>query len=103
MMNVALLRVLFTHTMLVRPRWRSADWRSWGRWRPTSLYEFSAASLDQPRLTALLDHGVPAYVWPHADRHIWYIGNTGTHLRAIARATGTRLLWEPSPLTAARR
>ncbi|MGW5135443.1 hypothetical protein [Streptomyces sp. NPDC004135] len=42
-------------------------------------------------------------MWPHADRHIWYIGNTGPRLRAIARATGTRLLWEPSPLTAARR
>ncbi|MGV9456866.1 hypothetical protein [Streptomyces sp. NPDC003635] len=150
MMNVALLRVLFTHAMLVRPRLAlgrlavlgplAADPRhravrmflDLGRSFPPhypvtesieetlldehalarmldygviaprlpALYEFSAASLDQPRLTALLDQGVPAYVWPHADRHIWYIGNTGPHLRAIARATGTRLLWEPSPLSA---
>ncbi|MGW3248750.1 hypothetical protein [Streptomyces sp. NPDC001070] len=71
--------------------------------RLTELYEFSAAALEQPRLTALLDDGVPAYAWPHADRPIWYIGNTGRHLRAVARATGVRLRWEPSPLAPARR
>ncbi|MGW7363120.1 hypothetical protein ACWGI8_06755 [Streptomyces sp. NPDC054841] len=153
MMNVALLRVLFTHAMLVQPRLAlgrlaalgplMADPRhravkmflDLGRSFPPqypvttpieetvldehalarmldygviaprlpALYEFSAASLNQPRLTALLDDGVPAYVWPHADRPIWFIGNTGPHLRAIARATGVRLLWEPSPLAPARR
>ncbi|WP_328393889.1 hypothetical protein OHS70_04530 [Streptomyces sp. NBC_00390] len=153
MMNVALLRVLFTHAMLVRPRLAlgrlaalgpvMADPRhrtvkmylDLGRSFPTeypvstpieetlldehalarmldygviaprlpALYEFSAASLDQPRLTDLLDDGVPAYAWPHADRPIWYIGNTGPHLAAIARATGVRLLWERSPLARAHR
>ncbi|MEU0395810.1 hypothetical protein ABZ208_24105 [Streptomyces sp. NPDC006208] len=153
MMNVALLRILFTHAMLVRPRLAlgrlaalgpvMADPRhrtvkmylDLGRSFPTeypvstpieetildehglarmldygviaprlpALYEFSAASLDQPRLTDLLDDGVPAYAWPHADRPIWYIGNTGPHLAAIARATGVRLLWERSPLTRAHR
>ncbi|MFD4141011.1 hypothetical protein [Streptomyces sp. NPDC058572] len=153
MMNVALLRVLFTHAMLVRPRLAlgrlaalgpvMADPRhrtvkmylDLGRSFPIeypvstpieetlldehalarmldygviaprlpALYEFSAASLDQPRLTDLLDDGVPAYAWPHADRPIWYIGNTGPHLAAIARATGVRLLWERSPLTPAHR
>lgn len=148
MMNVALLRVLFTHAMLVQPRLAlgrlavlgppMADPRhravqmflDLGRSFPpeypvtvpveeaildehalarmldygviaprlTALYECSAALLDQPRLTALLDDGVPAYAWPHADRPIWYIGNTGPHLRAIARASGVRLLWEPSPV-----
>lgn len=71
--------------------------------RLPALYEFSAVSLDLPRLADLLDDGVPAYVWPHADRTIWYIGNTGRHLRAIARATGARPLWEPSPLAPGRR
>ncbi|MFD7446071.1 hypothetical protein [Streptomyces sp. NPDC059909] len=153
MMNVALLRVLFTHAMLVQPRLAlgrlaalgplMADPRhravqmflDLGRSFPPeypvttaveetildehafarmldygliaprlpALYEFSAASLDQPRLTALLDDGVPAYAWPHTDRPIWYIGNTGPHLRAIARVSGVRLLWEPSPLAPARR
>ncbi|MGW1886678.1 hypothetical protein [Streptomyces sp. NPDC001970] len=153
MMNVALLRVLFTHAMLVQPRLALgrlaalgpllADPRhravqmflDLGRSFPPeypvtapvedtildehalarmldygviaprlpALYEFSAASLDQPRLTDLLDDGVPAYAWPHADRPIWYIGNTGPHLRAIARATGVRLLWERSPSAPGRR
>ncbi|MFG2757112.1 hypothetical protein [Streptomyces wuyuanensis] len=153
MMNVALLRVLFTHAMLAEPRLAlgrlaplgplMADPRhrnvrlflDLGRSFPpeypvaapvedsvldehalarvldygliaprlTGLYEFSAASLDQPRLTDLLDDGVPAYAWPRADRSIWYVGNTGRHLRAVARASGTRLLWEPSPVSSARR
>ncbi|MEU4093629.1 hypothetical protein [Streptomyces sp. NPDC026673] len=153
MMNVALLRVLFTHAMLVRPRLAlgplavlgppMADPRhravqmylDLGRSFPprypiataleetvldehplarvldygviaprlNALYAFSAASLDQPRLTALLDDGVPAYAWRHADRPIWYLGNTGPHLRAVARVTGVRLLWEPSPSARARR
>ncbi|MFD5567431.1 hypothetical protein [Streptomyces cadmiisoli] len=148
MMNVALLRVLFTHAMLEQPRLAlgrlavfgplMADPRhravqmflDLGRSFPArypvttpmadtvldehalarmldygliaprlpALYEFSAESLAEPRLTALLDDGLPAYVWPHADRAIWYIGNTGPHLRAIARASGARLTWEPSPL-----
>lgn len=81
--------------------------------RLTELYAFSPASPDQPRLTALLDDGVPAhawphdgvpaYAWPHADRRIWRVGNTGRHWRAIARASGTRLLREPSPVRPARR
>ncbi|WP_338673786.1 hypothetical protein V1460_12325 [Streptomyces sp. SCSIO 30461] len=147
MMNVALLRVLFTHAMLVRPglalgplaplgplladpRHRSVQMfldlgRSFPPDYPVSapveetvldehplarmldygliaprlpaLYAFSAMSLGQPRLMSLLDDGVPAYAWPHADRPIWYIGNTGPHLRAIARASGVRLRWQPSP------
>ncbi|MFF3055040.1 hypothetical protein [Streptomyces sp. NPDC057909] len=148
MLNVALLRVLFTHAMLARPRLALGrlaplgplladprhravqmfldlgrsfppqypvietveetilDEHAFARMldygliapRLTALYEFSAASLDQPQLTSLLDDGVPAYAWPHKDRPLWYIGNTGPHLRAIARASGVRLLWEPSPL-----
>ncbi|MFE5813811.1 hypothetical protein [Streptomyces sp. NPDC056479] len=147
MMNVALLRVLFTHAMLanprlalgrlslpgprlVDPRHRSVKLfldlgRSFPREYPVAgtveevvlaehalarmldygliaprlpaLYEFAARALEEPRLTSLLDEGVPAYVWPHADRSVWFIGNTGPHLRAIARMTGVRLRWAPSP------
>jgi hypothetical protein len=154
MINVALLRVLFTHAMLERPRLALgpvaavlgpplADPRhrsvqmflDLGRSFPArypvttpvaetildehalarvldygliaprlpALYEFSAESLEQPGLVSLLDDGVPAYAWPHADRAVWHIGNTGPHLRAIARATGVRLRWEPSPLPPGRR
>ncbi|MFJ9648310.1 hypothetical protein [Streptomyces sp. NPDC101206] len=152
MMNVALLRVLFTHAMLVRPRLALgrlavlgpplADPRrrtvqmflDLGRSFPIeypvaapientildehalarmldygliaprlpAVYDFSAASLEQPRLRELLDDGVPAYAWPHSDRPIWYFGNTGPHLRVIARASGTRLLWQRSPLAPSR-
>ncbi|WP_326570596.1 hypothetical protein OIE69_04395 [Actinacidiphila glaucinigra] len=70
--------------------------------RLPGLYAFSAVSLEEPRLTALLDDGVPAYAWAHADRRIWYVGNTGPHLRAIARLTGVRLRWDPSPRWAGR-
>lgn len=63
--------------------------------RLPALYEFAAEALEEPRLTSLLDDGVPAYVWPHADRSVWFTGNTGPHLRAIARMTGARLLWAP--------
>ncbi|MFJ8636281.1 hypothetical protein [Streptomyces sp. NPDC093568] len=147
MMNVALLRVLYTHAMLANPRlalgWlavvgprlvdprhRSVKWfldlgRSFPREYPvagsveevvlaehalarmldygliaprlTALYAYAAEALEEPRLTSLLDDGVPAYVWPHADRSVWFVGNTGPHLRAIARTTGVRLLWDPSP------
>ncbi|MER5472813.1 hypothetical protein [Streptomyces sp. NPDC002685] len=147
MMNVALLRVLFTHAMLVRPRLALgplavlgpllADPRSrtvrmfldLGRSFPSdypvavpveeaildehalarsldygliaprlsALYAYSALSLEEPRLTSLLDDGVPAYAWPRSDRAIWYTGNTGPHLRMVARATGARLRWESRP------
>ncbi|MFD7873053.1 hypothetical protein ACFV5G_02800 [Streptomyces sp. NPDC059766] len=147
MMNVALLRVLFTHAMLVRPRlmlgWlapfgpRLADPRyatvKWfldlGRSFPPvypvalptedtildehalarmldygviaprlpALYALSAATLEEPRLMAFLDAGVPAYVWTRAERPLWYVGNTGAHLRLIARVTGVHLRWPPSP------
>ncbi|MFJ4987694.1 hypothetical protein ACIP9H_28315 [Streptomyces sp. NPDC088732] len=153
MMNVALLRVLFTHAMLVRPRLALGRAAAFGPLladprhravrmfldlgrsfppdypvttpvdatvldehalarmldyglivpRLPALYAFSAESLEQPRLTALLDDGVPAYVWPRTERSTWYVGNTGPHLRAIARASGSRLSWEPSPLAPARR
>ncbi|MFF3417483.1 hypothetical protein ACFYW9_22680 [Streptomyces sp. NPDC002698] len=147
MMNVALLRVLFTHAMLVRPRlalgwlgplgpllvdprYRTVKWfldlgRSFPAVYPVTLptvdtildehavarmldygviaprlpalYAFSAAALEEPRLMAFLDAGVPAYVWTAAERPLWYVGNTGAHLRFIARVTGTHLSWPPSP------
>lgn len=153
MMNVALLRVVYTHAMvanprlalgplsfpgprLVDPRHRSVKLfldlaRSFPKNYPVvgsveevvlaehalarmldygliaprlpALYEFAAQELAEPRLTSLLDDGVPAYAWSHADRSIWFIGNTGPHLRAIARVTGVRLRWAPSPYRRRRR
>ncbi|MGX1542412.1 hypothetical protein [Streptomyces adustus] len=147
MMNVALLRVLFTHALLVRPRlmlgwlapfgprlvdprYATVKWfldlgRSFPQVYPVTLptedtildehalarmldygviaprvpalYALSAATLEEPRLMSLLDAGVPAYVWTRAERPLWYVGNTGAHLRLIARMTGVRLRWPPSP------
>lgn len=147
MMNVALLRVLFTHAMLVRPRLMLGHLARLGpllvdprsgtvKWfldlgrsfpavypitlptedtildehalarmldygviapRLPALYAVAAAALEEPRLTTLLDDGVPAYVWTRTERSLWYVGNTGAHLRLIARTTGVRLRWPPSP------
>ncbi len=58
--------------------------------RLPDLYAFAAASLGEPRVPDLLDDGAPAYAWPHADRWLWNAGNTGRHLRVIARLTGAR-------------
>ncbi|MFJ3656834.1 hypothetical protein ACIPPR_26435 [Streptomyces nigra] len=65
--------------------------------RLAALYAFAARALDEPRLPSLLDEGVPAYAWPRADRAVWFVGNTGPHLNAVARATGVRLRWPRTP------
>ncbi|MGY1607559.1 MULTISPECIES: hypothetical protein [unclassified Geodermatophilus] len=141
MMNVALLRLLFTHALVARPRLALGPLARLGpalvdprgptvglfldlrRSFPThyplrlslgqaiaaeqplaraldygviaprlpELYAFSAACLGEPRLTGLLDEGgAPAYAWPPEDRDFWRTGNTGRHLRSIARLTGAR-------------
>jgi hypothetical protein len=65
--------------------------------RLPALYALAAATLEEPRLMTLLDAGVPAYVWTRAERSLWYVGNTGVHLRLIARMTGAHLRWPSSP------
>jgi hypothetical protein len=140
MMNVALLRVLYTHALVVRPRLalgplavlgpalgdprgpgvglfldlrrsfpshyplrlplgqaiaaeqplaRALDYGVIAP-RLQELYEFSAACLGEPRLAGLLDDGAPAYAWAREDRDSWNAGNTGRHLRLLARLTGAR-------------
>lgn len=138
MMNVALIRVLYTHALVARPRLALgplaplgplvADPRrravglfldlrrsfpavypqtasleqaianeqvlaramDYGLIAPRlpELYEFAAGCLEQPRLPDLLNDGTPAYAWPAEQRLVWYTGNRGRHLRAIARVTG---------------
>jgi hypothetical protein len=56
--------------------------------RLPELYEFAAGCLEQRRLTDLLNDGTPAYAWPPEQRVVWYTGNRGRHLRAIAWVTG---------------
>jgi hypothetical protein len=140
MMNVALLRVLYTHALVARPRLalgplaglgpalgdprgpgvglfldlrrsfpshyplrlplgqaiaaeqRLARALDYGVIAPRlpELYEFSAECLGEPRLTGLLDDGAPAYAWAPEDRDLWSAGNTGRHLRTVARLTGAR-------------
>jgi hypothetical protein len=39
--------------------------------RLQTLYEWSAAELDEPDLLDLVRHGSPTYAWPYTDRHVW--------------------------------
>jgi hypothetical protein len=58
--------------------------------RIQALYDFAAQSLEEPRVTELLQDGVPAYVWPHDEREPWLHGGTRALPRLLAWATGAR-------------
>src|SRR3954449_11555980 len=55
------------------------------------LYAFAARSLREPRLEALVNNGVPAYVWPRDVREPWLDGGKRVFPRLLARATGAQL------------
>jgi hypothetical protein len=136
MMNVALIRVLYTHALLARPRLALGPLAPLGplvadpRRRTVGLFldlgrsfpsrlpadRFARAGhradarpgdglrADRaaaaralrvrgrlPRAAAAyrpVDDGTPAYAWPPEQRVVWYTGNRGRHLRAIAWVTG---------------
>jgi hypothetical protein len=54
----------------------------------TVLYDFAAAELGEPRVTALISDGTPCYAWPAEERAPWLTGATWRPGRVIARATG---------------
>jgi hypothetical protein len=58
--------------------------------RVTELYEFAAASLEEPRITKLESDGALCYSWPAEERAPWIAGNRRPMARAIALATGRR-------------
>jgi hypothetical protein len=58
--------------------------------RIQALYDFAARSLGEPRVAQLLRDGVPAYVWPAAERDAWLDGGTKAVPRLLAWATGAR-------------
>ena len=35
------------------------------------LYDWSARKLEQSGLSELVRDGIPAYAWPHSERHVW--------------------------------
>ena len=39
--------------------------------RLQQLYDWSAAELEHPGLSDLIDRGSPAYAWPYAERYVW--------------------------------
>lgn len=55
--------------------------------RLSDLYAFSAASLGEPRLMALLDDGVPCYSWPASVRAPWLETSLRRLPRLVFRAT----------------
>jgi hypothetical protein len=55
--------------------------------RIQALYDFTAQSLEEPRVTELVCDGIPAYVWPAAVRHTWLGGGTRMQPRLLAWAT----------------
>ncbi|MGH2993566.1 MAG: hypothetical protein ACRDL1_08510 [Solirubrobacterales bacterium] len=58
--------------------------------RVTELYEFAAASLEEPRITMLESDGALCYSWPAEERAPWVAGIRRPMARAIAIATGRR-------------
>ena len=63
--------------------------------RLEALYDFAARSLGEPRVTELVRDGVPAYVWPAAQRDAWLEGGTRALPRLFAWATGARVAEGP--------
>jgi len=58
--------------------------------RIEALYDFAAQSLGEPRLTALLRDGVPAYAWPPDERDPWLHGGKRALPRLFGWATRAR-------------
>jgi hypothetical protein len=59
--------------------------------RLQALYDFAARSLGEPRVTELVRDGLPAYVWPAAEREAWLEGGSRALPRLLAWATGGSL------------
>jgi hypothetical protein len=57
--------------------------------RVRSLYAFSAAALDEPRLLDLFRDGVSTYAWPYEDRQVWTIPKATLSARTLERVTRT--------------
>jgi hypothetical protein len=55
--------------------------------RLTERYDFAAASLGEPRLTALVTNGTPSNAWPAEER---WISGIRPLARLIALGTGRR-------------
>jgi hypothetical protein len=58
--------------------------------RLQSLYEWSAAELDEPRLLELVRDGNPIYAWPFEQRHVWRTPKLPIAGRVLERATRHR-------------
>jgi hypothetical protein len=58
--------------------------------RVEALYDFAAQSLGEPRVAEFLRDGVPAYVWPAAERDVWLDGGTRVLPRLLGWATRAR-------------
>ena len=61
--------------------------------RLTELYEWSAGELGHPGLRDLIQHGIPAYVWPEAERAAWdppALGRFGRVVGAVTKARAPR-------------
>jgi hypothetical protein len=65
----------------------------------TVLYDFAAAELGEPRVTALISEGTPGYAWPAEERAPWLAGATWPVGRVIARATGHPYRQRPGLVT----
>jgi hypothetical protein len=58
--------------------------------RRTELYEFEAECIGEPRVSALVEDGIPSYSMPVGERAQWLGGAARPLPRAIALATGRR-------------
>jgi hypothetical protein len=58
--------------------------------RLQALYDWSATELDHPGLRHLIADGSPAYVWAHAERHVWDAPPLPVPANALRRVTSPR-------------
>jgi len=58
--------------------------------RLQALYEWSAAELDEPRVTELVRDGNPIYAWPYEQRDVWQPTTMPRSARLLERATTPR-------------
>jgi hypothetical protein len=108
-MGVALVRVLFAHSLLTAPRLAPGHLGAAGRVlgdpadagptrsdygvilpRVRPVYAQAAADLGEPRLLDLLRDGWPVYAWPYDQRDAWTTTRAPLAMRVVSGLTARR-------------
>jgi len=55
--------------------------------RLQAVYDWSAAELGHPGLSAFIQDGSPTYAWPFEQRHVWRLARVPLPVRVLRLAT----------------